>query len=148
MTVYLDTSSLVKIYVSEPESAEVRRLVDEAAVVATSAVAYPEARAAFARRAREKALTAADFRIAKRDLDRDWPRYLAIEATTELCRVAGELAGRYHLRGFDSVHLASFLEVARRAGPREIQFSSYDDRLNRAALAALRRMSRHAGGAD
>ena len=47
---YLDTSSLVKIYVAEQGSKDVQALVAQATVVATSRVAYPEMRAAFARR--------------------------------------------------------------------------------------------------
>lgn len=49
MTVYLDTSSMVKLYVAEAGSDIVRRLVAESAVVATSVVAYPEMRATLAR---------------------------------------------------------------------------------------------------
>jgi hypothetical protein len=50
------------------------------------------------------------------------------------------------LRGFDSVHLASYLEVARRAGAVETRFSSYDDRLNRAARLAARALAREQTG--
>ena len=49
MILYLDTSALVKLYVREHGSAAVRALVERADVVATSVVAYAEARAAFAR---------------------------------------------------------------------------------------------------
>jgi hypothetical protein len=56
MTLYLDTSSLVKLYVAEPGSEAVHKLVDAATVVATSTVAYTETRAALARRRRERAL--------------------------------------------------------------------------------------------
>ena len=52
MTLYLDTSSLVKLYVEEGAAQEVRALVGKAAVVATSSVANAEARAALARQAR------------------------------------------------------------------------------------------------
>jgi hypothetical protein len=44
---------------------------------------------------------------------------MKLDATDALCRMAGELAERYRLRGFDSVHLATFTEVARRAGPNQ-----------------------------
>jgi hypothetical protein len=43
LILYLDTSSLVKLYVEGSGSAEVRRLVEQAEIVATSVVAYPEA---------------------------------------------------------------------------------------------------------
>ena len=49
VTLYPDTSSLVKLYVEEKGSPDVRDLVAEAAVVTTSVVAYPDMRAALAR---------------------------------------------------------------------------------------------------
>ena len=58
MTLYLDTSSLVKLYLAEVGTDSVRRLVDDATLVATSQIAYPETRAALARRRREGALSA------------------------------------------------------------------------------------------
>jgi len=67
---------------------------------------------------------------------------MKLDATDALCRTAGELAERYRLRGFDSVHLATFAEVARRADPRETRFSSFDDRLNQAARRLARRLKR------
>jgi predicted nucleic acid-binding protein len=142
VTLYLDTSSLVKLYVAEPGSDAVRQVTNEAAVVATSIVAYPETRAALARRRRERALSAAAFAVAKRTFEQDWPRYLTIEASASLCRDAGELAERYRLRGFDSVHLASFAEVARHAGVRQTRFSSFDDQLNQAARSLRQRLAR------
>ena len=42
MTLYLDTSSLVKFYVEEAGSETVRALVTAATVVATAGIAYPE----------------------------------------------------------------------------------------------------------
>ena len=134
----MDTSSLVKLYVAEPDSDAVRGLVADASMVATSLIAYPETRAALARRHREGALGRAAFTTVKRAFNADWPRYLAIDATAALCREAGDLAERYRLRGYDSVHLASFAEVARRAGAEDCRFSSFDDRLNRAARLILR----------
>ena len=138
MTLYLDTSSLVKLYVAEPGSEAVRAHVDRATVVATSMVAYPETRAALARRRRERALSPAAFAAARRTFEDDWPTYLAVHVTDSLCREAGALAERYALRGYDSLHLASFLELARQAGGADTGFSSFDDRLNRAARLAAR----------
>jgi predicted nucleic acid-binding protein len=145
VTVYLDTSSLVKLYVAESDSDNVRAHVDRATVVATSTIAYAEARAALARRRREQALKPAAFAAAKRQLDADWPSYLAVQLTEALCRDAGQLAERYALRGYDGVHLASFLEVARQASPAETEFSSFDERLNGAARRAARALGRTVG---
>ncbi len=140
MTLYLDTSSLVKLYVAEVDTESVRRLVNDATLVATSQIAYPETRAALARRRREGALSPSAFTMAKRTFDADWPKYFAVEVTASLCRDAGELAERLQLRGYDSVHLASFAEIIRRCGAQETRFSSYDDALNRASRAILREL--------
>lgn len=66
MICYLDTSALVKLYVHEQGSETVRKLVDAASVVATSKVAYPEARAALARGFREGLLAEKDYRVPRR----------------------------------------------------------------------------------
>ena len=142
MTLYLDTSSAIKLYVLEAGSDVVHELVRDAAVVATSAITYAETRAALARLRRERALTIRKFIAAKREFEEQWPSFMTFDATNALCRMAGELAERYRLRGFDSVHLATFAEVARRAGPRETRFSSFDDRLNQAAQTLARRLER------
>lgn len=142
MTLYLDTSSLVKLYVAEPDSDTVRELVEAATIVATSSIAYTETRAALARRRRERALGPGDFASAKKAFEADWPRYFTIEVTSALCHQAGEFAERYRLRACDSVHLAAFAEVARQAGVRETSFSSFDVALNRAARSLGRTLAR------
>ena len=132
MIAYLDTSSLVKLYVEEEGSRLIRELVARAELVATSVVAYAEARAALARQRREGGLTAAGYDRAKNDFERDWPRYLTIEVNEAVYRSAGDLAEKHHLRGFDSLHLASYLSLYRDRA-RQIRFSAFNEALNRAA---------------
>ena len=142
MTLYLDTSSLVKLYVAEPGTDAVRKLVEAAIVVATSTVAYTETRAALARRHRERAFRPAAFASAKKAFEGDWPKFLAVDVTSSLCREAGEFAERYRLRAYDSVHLAAFAQVAREGGVRNARFSSFDDALNSAARSLTRTLLR------
>jgi predicted nucleic acid-binding protein len=108
---YLDTSSLVKLYVHEPGSEDVGRLLEKAEIAATSVLAYPEARAALARRRRESSLTPTAHRRARAALDADWPRILALDVAEPLAKSAGDLAERHRLRGFDALHLASYLSI-------------------------------------
>ena len=49
LIIYLDTSAWIKLYARETGSKELRACTIKAAVMATSAAAHPEARAAFAR---------------------------------------------------------------------------------------------------
>jgi predicted nucleic acid-binding protein len=140
VTLYLDTSSLVKLYVEEAGSDDVRALVAQATVVATSIVAYPETRAALARLRRMGELAAAKIAAAKRDFEAQWPALVTLDVTSGISRDAGEFAERYALRGFDALHLASFAEIARRAGPPDARFSSFDDSLNKVARDVVRRL--------
>jgi predicted nucleic acid-binding protein len=142
MTLYLDTSSLFKLYVEESGSDDVRQDLAEAETVATSAVSYAEARAAFARLRRDGQLTPTAFLAVKRDFDADWSSLAIIEPTVSLCRAAGDLAERHGLRGCDSIHLATFLELAGDRRASETRFSSFDRQLNRAAVLALRAVRR------
>jgi predicted nucleic acid-binding protein len=142
MTLYLDTSSLFKLYIDEPGSDDVRQELAEADTAATSAVSYAEARAAFARLRRDRKLTPATFRAVKRDFDADWSRLAIIEPTVALCRAAAGLAERYRLRGCESIQLATFLDVAREGAGSQTRFSSFDRNLNRAAVSALRSLYR------
>ena len=141
MTLYLDTSSLVKLYIEEAGSADMRGLVANAAVIATSIVAYAETRARFARLRRMGELSPTKLTVAKRDFEAQWPSFLILALDATISREAGDMAERYALRGFDALHLASFAEIARRAGVHDTRFSSFDERLNKAAREVSRQLS-------
>ena len=132
MILYLDTSALVKLYVREAGTSETRVRVGEASLVATSRVAYPEARAALARRQREAAITQRALDRAVSALDRDLGRFVVVELSAKVAKRAGELAERRGLRGFDAIHLASALEVEELTGLMP-GFCCYDVRLREAA---------------
>jgi predicted nucleic acid-binding protein len=132
MIIYLDTSSLVKLYVEEDESSKVDALVRSSEVTATSIVAYAEARAAFARRFREKAFTPVEHDRIKTFFDKDWSSYLILSITGDMIRLAGDLAEKHALRGFDSIHLASALTLRRELST-SIIFSCFDDNLQKAS---------------
>lgn len=153
MILYLDTSALVKLYVEEDGSEDVDTAVRSASRVATSSVAYPEARATFARLERDEGITSEEHRAAVADLDADWERLGVLDLTRNLSRFCGRLARKHGLRGFDAVHLGSAVAVRvaselkreadrRRAGSEvaveEVFFHAYDRRLQRAARQELR----------
>ena len=131
MIVYLDTSSLIKLYVEENESSKVDDLVKSSEVTATSLVAYAEARAAFARRYREKAFTSDEYDRMKKVFNKDWNRYLILSVTEDMVRLAGDLTEKHALRGFDSIHLASALTLRQELSS-PIVFSCFDDSLQKA----------------
>lgn len=89
MIVYLDTSALIKLYIREQGTEEVRGIIQQADLVATSKVAYVEARAALSRLRREKNLTEEDYQLAKNSFQQDWNNYLVIERTDMVIKIGG-----------------------------------------------------------
>lgn len=134
MAVYLDTSALVKLYAEEEKREVVFEAVDSSETVATSTVAYAEARAALARRHREGELDEEGHRRAVERLDQEWRGYERLAVSNLVAHRAGELAEIHALRGFDAVHLASALRLAERF--EGMSFLAFDDRLVAAAKDA------------
>ncbi len=132
MIVYLDTSSLVKLYVEEIDSEKIKNFAHNAAVVSTSKIAYAEARAAFVKKQKERGFSPKDLKKIVEDFNRDWESYFVIEITDGLIRFAGDMAEKYILRGFDSIHLSSAIHLKNRTSS-DVHFSSFDTRLNLSA---------------
>lgn len=124
----------MKLYVQEAGSSQTRERLDAASIAATSRVAYPEARAALARRQREDVITKLALSRAVSALDRDFSRFVVVEVSAKLAKRAGDLAARRALRGFDAIHLASALELEELTGA-SATFLCFDERLREAALA-------------
>ena len=134
MILYLDTSSLVKLYVEEEGSEAVRSQVSNAKAVATSTIAYVEARAAFARKHRAGDLREEEYDRILDDFRQEWAAYLAVDVSEAIITLAGDLAERHDLRGFDAIHLASALALQNKMQA-PIDFSCADERLTVAAEA-------------
>ncbi len=132
MILYMDTSSLVKLYVDEVHSEVVRRWVQVADILATSRVAYPETLAALARRRREGDFDEASFQRVTDAFRAQWLNFAIINLNESL---AGELAITHALRGFDAIHLAAALDLRRQAEGVIVTFAAFDVRLMQAARA-------------
>jgi len=134
VVLYLDTSALVKLYVSERDSRSVRDQVAQAQACVTSAVTYAELRAALGRLQREGLLSKSQATRCRQAFDADWSKLVVLDVTDRLARHAGALAEGHALRGFDAIHLASAIEAEQLLG-RSVEFLSFDQRQNQAASA-------------
>jgi hypothetical protein len=63
-----------------------------------------------------------------------WRTLIIADVTEPLVLLAGDLAERYVLRGFDAIHLASAVTLHRELDE-PITFSAFDDRLNGSAAS-------------
>jgi len=131
MIVYLDTSSLVKLYVQEAYTALVKKWVEEAEIVATCRIAYPETMSAMNRRFRQGDLTEKQYDSLIAKFSNEWGRFAAVDFD-EL--EAGCLVDLYGLRGFDAVHLSAATLLKANQNNIALSFSSFDEKLKHAAF--------------
>lgn len=132
MILFCDTSALVKLYIVEAGSDELKERVREAEAVAVCRIAWAEAHAALSRRTREVPEDAAVIEQAKAALATDWPHLVVLDISQTLVELAGEYADTFALRGYDSIQLAAAFEAGR-VSQTPIFFACFDTRLNRAA---------------
>jgi hypothetical protein len=107
--------------------------VKSATLIATSAIAFPEVRATFARRKREGLLSPDEFSTVCRRFDADWASFFTVDAGDVLVRSAGALSDSHAVRGADAIHLASFERLLAGAEDDQVEFLCADDRLSDAA---------------
>ena len=132
MILYLDSSALVKRYVTESGSAAIRRLCSRADV-AVARGTYAEVAAALVRAWREGVLDDAlrDELLAR--LGDDMDAFQTVEVRRAVVLRTRELLLRHALRGYDAVQLACALAVRDRGAA--VRFWSADRQLVAAARA-------------
>ena len=132
MILYLDTSSIVKLYLTEAHSADVRGWSEEAEIVATCRVAYPDMISALTRRYRGGDLSKSDYDLILKTFTEEWTNFAVVDFD-EID--AGRLAGIHGLRGFDAIHLATAKQLRSSRPHISFAFSSFHHDLNKAAVA-------------
>ncbi|MPV37330.1 type II toxin-antitoxin system VapC family toxin [Georgenia subflava] len=132
MIVYFDSSALVKLVVQEEGTELVATLWDACDAPFSSRLAYPEVRAALAAAGRAHRLGRRDRDLAERAFEDYWAVTQRVELSEAVTAHAGDLAGRYGLRGADAVHLASVFAV----GLQNTVFAVWDKTLRAGAHAA------------
>lgn len=128
---YVDASALVKGYVEEADSQQVRRLLARGPT-ATSRVSFVEVASAVGRLGRESRLSEDQRATALATMTTDAASVLVVELTGEVASRAQSLTQKYPLRAGDAIQLASCLYLRDTVYPR-ITLVSHDDRLNSAA---------------
>jgi uncharacterized protein len=120
---------LVKLVVAEDGSELAAKLWGSAYPAASSILVYPEGRAALAAAHRVGRLGKDAHPKALAAFEELYAELVTIGVDRELARSAGERAEDLGLRGYDSVHLATALEL----GDEEVVLVTWDRDLARAA---------------
>lgn len=124
MTLYVDSSALIKRYVAEDDSEEADAILLGDTEWVTGRHAYVEVQLAIRRRLGE-----AELRVASMAFERDWQRTFVVGLDDLVCRRAAELGIATGSRSLDALHLAA----AERAGGRSVPIVTFDARLGQAA---------------
>lgn len=111
---------MVKLIKAEPGHELIKSIHDEAGQLATSVIAYAEARAAIARSAKPSSPK------DRRSLDALWSELLRLNVDDAVAAEGGALAERHRIRGMDALHLASALRFAAACAPERVIFVSWD----------------------
>jgi predicted nucleic acid-binding protein len=122
---YFDTSALVKRYVDEPGSLQIRRLL-RARRVMSSALLRVEVLSALRRRRDEAVLSARAFARLLRRVEADDASWQLVPVSDEIVAAARSRVLHQSLRTLDAIHLAS-AEALHREGLR-IPFVTADAR--------------------
>ncbi len=131
---YLDTSALIKRFVTEKGSGLIQALVTGDEPVATAKIAYAEIYAGLTRSRWGGDLSHLQYTLACRQFEYDWRAYVLVDLRDEILVLARELIQRQRLKGVDAVHLASALSLKSALG-QDIIFVAADARLLRSAQA-------------
>lgn len=111
MTTYVDGSAIVKRIAAQPGSDVAGAVWDRAELVASSAIAFPEARAALAQAHRDGELDGHELHEAACALERVFADAAVIPVSVELAVTAGGLAEQHGLDAADALHLAAALSL-------------------------------------
>jgi len=133
LILFADTSALLKLFLDEPFTADIRTCFAQAdARPAACRIAWVECLAGLAQRLRLQTADEAAVTQARQELRQIWPRFMKVEVSVPLVEQAGEFADTFALRAYDAVQLASAQELAL-AADEPVVFACFDRRLNRAA---------------
>jgi predicted nucleic acid-binding protein len=131
---YWDSSALVKRYVQEAGSVDVRQLWTGAQSSATGLITRAEVSAAIGRAVRMNYLSFEQALAVLQVFRREWESIARLPIQESTVQRADELAFRRTLRGYDAVHLACALQFQDGLGL-PVALVTYDRELGQAAQA-------------
>lgn len=124
MTLYLDSSALLKRYIDEPDSQQYNSFLGSDESWMTCRITWVEVWRNLGRR-----LTGADAPAARDAFRVDWAHLAIIEIDSVLAQDAGRLADLTGVRSLDAIHLAA----VQRTGPSGVTLVTADLRQAQAA---------------
>jgi predicted nucleic acid-binding protein len=124
MTLYVDSSALVKRYVDEPDSALASNWINSDPVLVTSWITLVEVRRNLGR-----LLSGTDLAAARKQVAVDLDHFALVVVDESVCEAAAEIGEHLGVRSMDAIHLA----CAKRLRIPALPFLTFDLRQAQAA---------------
>jgi predicted nucleic acid-binding protein len=134
MILYLDTSALIKRYITEPGSDDVKAWISQARPASTSIITRAEMGVAITKATRLSWINAEQGQHALQLFRGEWEMLGRLPVNEATCKRADALACQHGLRGYDAIHLACALLYRDGLGE-SITLTTYDRALWQAARA-------------
>ena len=132
MNLYIDTNVLMKLFIKETYSDEIRRLVESADLVATGLITRAETAAGINRLTRMNLVNHTECEAALNNFRKEWGDYHRIPVTEQIVIRADFLTGQFSLRGYDAIHLGCALTWSELLGA-PVTIATFDKELREAA---------------
>ena len=125
MIVYFDTSALLKRYLREAGSDEVNAFLEDDHIFGSLVLTQVEMSAAFQKAVRMNIVSSKLAKEIWHDFLNDWQSFTRLRVMAGTIEKASDIAWKYSLRGYDSLHLAAALLWQETLGM-QVTFAAFD----------------------
>ena len=134
MTIYYDSSALLKIYINEEYSNFIRQSVSKNQLNFISTLSYAEIHSAFSRLVNDNRISEEELVFLKVSFNNDFKIFQKISIDNKILKRAAELTYLTNLRTLDSIHLAT-IEHLKFTSDEVIMFACFDNKLIEGAIS-------------
>ncbi len=127
MTIYYDSSALLKIYIEEEYSDFIRQFISKHQINYISTLSYVELHSVFSRLVNSSQITNDELVFLKASFNNDFNIFRQIPIDNRILKLAAELTYLTNLRALDSIHLAT-LNYLKSITYEELLFGCFDNK--------------------
>jgi predicted nucleic acid-binding protein len=134
MTIYYDSSALLKIYINEENSDFIRQSISKNQLNFISTLSYIEIHSVFSRLVNNTQISQEELSFLKASFNNDFKIFQQISIDNRILKRSAELTYLTNLRTLDSIHLAT-IEYLKSTSDEEIKFACFDNKLIEGAVS-------------
>ena len=134
MTIYYDSSALLKIYIEEEYSDSIRHFISKHQFNSISTLSFVEIHSVFSRLFNNSQISQDELSFLKASFNNDFKIFQQIPIDNRILKRAAELTYLTNLRTLDSIHLATIVYL-KSSSNEELLFACFDKQLIESAIS-------------